>query len=511
MNKNQLSPKKVLEMIASRQISPEQGVELFKKLGEDMGEGQEQKCNFCTPAKKDFCTPPSAQLLYYVPAWKHAEADEKNISTACPTLIFDKDEALFLKCRAENENTVLVRPGENYQETDERIYTICPENEDHYRILAQTLSRKNTLPGNILYLWSKVGFTRPTRVLSDSEYIAHRLSYGIYPLFFLTRAIMEQKPKADVRLIYVYENETPPDPFHLAIAGFAKTVCMEHPKFIYKTLGISDLSQTDSVLNKAFREFGTDHTAVTIRYDQEQRFVSTFQEPVEWVKPADPHRGGVWLITGGLGGLGLIFAEYLARKQDAKIVLTGRSVLSDEKKERLIKLREIRTDAEYIQADVSKPEEAQKLVSEIRSRFGSLSGIIHAAGVLRDALIPKKTKTDIDEVLDPKIRAALYLDEATKDEPLDAFVLFSSVTSVIGNAGQCDYAYGNAFMDHFAEKREYMRQEGKRQGKTLSINWPLWKSGGMSVSEQTEIWLTNMADPNPGHFIAAHRRGACGV
>ncbi len=488
MKQNQLNAKKLLEMIASQEISPEQGVELFKRLRE-----KEQKCNFCTP--------PSDQLLYYVPAWRHSEPDEKHIPEACPTLIFDTDEALFLKCRAGNENTVLVRPGENCQETDEHIYTICPENEEDYRTLIQALSRRNALPGNILYLWSKVGFTHPTG-LCDSAYIDYRLSYSIYPLFFLTRAIMEQKPKTDVRLVYVYENEMPPDPFHLAIAGFAKTVCMEHPKFIYKTLGISNLSETDSVLNKISREFGTDHTAVTIRYDQEQRFVSAF---VGWVKPTglpaeSPkessdkvgfiHPTGVWLITGGMGGLGLIFAEYLARKGDTKLVLTGRSALSDEKTELLRKLREITADAEYIQADVSKPEEVQKLVSEIRSRFGNLNGILHAAGVIRDALIPKKTSRDIAEVLDPKIRAVLYLNEATKDEPLDAFVLFSSVTGVIGNAGQCDYAYGNAFMDHFAEMRDCLRQEGKRQGKTLSINWPLWESGGMTVPEQTAIWLT---------------------
>ncbi len=481
MKANQLTPKKLLEMIASRQISPEQGVELFKKLGEDMGEGQEQKCNFCDD--------PSDQLLYYVPAWRRKDAEGEHIASASPTLIFDTDEALFLKCReqSENKNIILVRPGEAYQDTDNNVYTLCPENEDDYRVLVQTLSSKNALPGNIIYLWSKAGFTTG---LYDSGYIDNRLSYSIYPIFFLTRAMMEQKPKTGVRLIYVYQNEIPPDPFHLAMGGFAKTVCMEHPKFIYKTLGISDLSETESVLNKISGEFGADHTAVTIRYDQEQRFVSAFQEKKFPLPETVVNKGGIWLITGGMGGLGLIFAEYLARKGDTKLVLTGRSALGDEKKDRLRKLRELTADAEYIQADVSKPEEVQKLVSEIRSRFGNLSGIFHAAGVIRDALIPKKTKTDIDEVSDPKIRAVIYLDEATKDEPLDAFVLFSSVTSVIGNAGQCDYAYGNAFMDHFAEKREYMRQEGKRQGKTLSINWPLWKSGGMTVPEQTERWLT---------------------
>ncbi|EDN71817.1 Putative polyketide synthase [Beggiatoa sp. SS] len=107
--------------------------------------------------------------------------------------------------------------------------------------------------------------------------------------------------------------------------------------------------------------------------------------------------------------------------------------------------------------------------------------------MIKDALVIKKTPDEIAAVLAPKVYGTLNLDEATQNEPLDFFVLFSSVTAVLGNVGQCDYAYANSFMDNFA----LWRSKQKRSGKTLSINWPLWQSGGMHVDEQTEKWLAN--------------------
>jgi polyketide synthase PksN len=94
-------------------------------------------------------------------------------------------------------------------------------------------------------------------------------------------------------------------------------------------------------------------------------------------------------------------------------------------------------------------------------------------------------------VLAPKVYGTFYLDEVTQNEPLDFFVLFSSIVAVTGNVGQCDYAYANAFMDNFATEREERRLAQKRFGKTLSINWSLWQSGGMYVEEQTKKWIAN--------------------
>ena len=97
----------------------------------------------------------------------------------------------------------------------------------------------------------------------------------------------------------------------------------------------------------------------------------------------------------------------------------------------------------------------------------------------------------MDAVLAPKVYGTLHLDDATKEEDLDLFVLFSSISAVLGGVGLGDYAYANSFLDSFTEKREILRKKGDRSGKTLSINWPHWQGGGMKVSDQTEAYLIN--------------------
>jgi acyl transferase domain-containing protein len=132
---------------------------------------------------------------------------------------------------------------------------------------------------------------------------------------------------------------------------------------------------------------------------------------------------------------------------------------------------------------VSELEDMRVVVREAKARFSQINGVIHAAGINRDAFILKKTREEIDAVLAPKVYGAINIDLATSGENLDLFVMFSSVAGVMGNVGQCDYAYGNRFLDSFAEGRENLRRAQKRCGRTLSIDWPLWEEGGMSISQ----------------------------
>ena len=114
-----------------------------------------------------------------------------------------------------------------------------------------------------------------------------------------------------------------------------------------------------------------------------------------------------------------------------------------------------------------------------------MNGVIHAAGALRDGLIRNKSVADIEAVLAAKVWGVESLDAATSEEPLDFFILFSSTAGLLGNAGQSDYAYANAYLDSFAHRREELRRAGRRSGRTLSLNWPLWREGGMQAGEET--------------------------
>ncbi|MGH8259208.1 MAG: beta-ketoacyl reductase, partial [Steroidobacteraceae bacterium] len=198
--------------------------------------------------------------------------------------------------------------------------------------------------------------------------------------------------------------------------------------------------------------------------------------------------GGVYLISGGAGGLGLVVAREIARSAvGTKIVLAGRSAPSEATRMRLSELshpgREV--TAEYRTLDVTDGAAVVECVEGIVARFGALNGIVHCAGVLDDHFVVNKTVEQFGAVLAPKIRGAINLDQATRHAKLDFMILFSSISGVLGNLGQSDYATANAFIDRFAMHRDHLTRSGVRHGRTLAIAWPLWAQGGMKVDEAT--------------------------
>ncbi len=190
---------------------------------------------------------------------------------------------------------------------------------------------------------------------------------------------------------------------------------------------------------------------------------------------------GIYLITGGLGGLGILLAkEILHRTSGAKIVLSGRAAAADAKLAALESLQKTGR-VEYRQVDVTGTGEVERLLSSIAKEYGQLNGIVHSAGIVRDAFILKKSSAQFRDVLQPKVAGTEHLDLASQAMELDFFVLFSSIASWAGNVGQADYAAANGFMEQFAGYRNALVAAGQRMGKTLAIAWPHWLEGGMNI------------------------------
>lgn len=276
------------------------------------------------------------------------------------------------------------------------------------------------------------------------------------------------------------------------VSGLFKTAGLENPKITAKVLGVDRLSldSLDDLVGMLEAEYGTSDAEVRyLNGRREVRTLSSVSEPV-MEAVSGVKEGGIYLITGGAGGLGYIFASHISNIRNTKVILTGRSELNQEKQALIASLN----NTIYYSCDVSKIEEVESLINTIRETHGKLDGIIHGAGVLHDSFILKKTKEEIEEVLLPKIQGVKTLDEATRDEKLDFMLLCSSVAGVLGNVGQGDYASANAYLDNYAEYREGERQRGNRYGKTISVNWPLWEDVGMQVDvESKNLWRSSGA------------------
>ena len=302
---------------------------------------------------------------------------------------------------------------------------------------------------------------------------------SFYPLFDLTKMLIEKKPKDDIDIYCINAHEL----FASALAGFARTAQLEHPKLHYHILTMPVEENILLVLPDP---------ALEIRYDKaDKRWIRSYVEaPLsKELKDVPLKKQGVYLITGGAGGLGLLFARYLAEHYQAKLILTGRSALKETQESALVELEKLGSEILYVRADVTKRAELKQLKTTIKDKFGSLNGIIHSAGVIRDAFIVKKIAEDIQAVLAPKIQGTVNVDEVWQNEPLDFFVLFSSAAAALGSIGQIDYAYANGFMDNYAVYREEQKAKGKRFGQSIAIDWPLWAEGGMQIDEASKQML----------------------
>ncbi|HEV3036480.1 MAG TPA: SDR family NAD(P)-dependent oxidoreductase [Candidatus Angelobacter sp.] len=432
---------------------------------------------------------------HYRPQWTLKPiAVIENDQPNSPILILDTSDELFLTMKAQLEGRskerliILVKPGNSFQEIEPDVYLIEPEREEQFHELIESLKNRAQLPSVVLHHCSEVCN------LGVKSQVSEQLNHGVYTLFHLCKALMKDKLQTPLKVMSVFSSPSgAAAPLQVAMSGFFKTLTLENPKYFAKVVDIQ--GGDTSVFEKAgliWNEInGRDWTASEIRYSSHGEVTRsrarcmrefTLYTP-EKELPAMPLRQrGVYLITGGLGGLGLVFNEYLAKKFQAKLVLIGRSFPNGAQEEELNQLKASGSEVMFVRADVSKLEDMEMVVREAKARFTEINGVIHAAGVNRDAFILKKRKQEMEAVLASKVYGAINIDLATSNENLDLFVMFSSVAGVLGNIGQCDYAYANRFLDSFAESRESLRQAQKRSGRSLSINWPLWADGGMSIS-----------------------------
>ncbi|MCX7747906.1 MAG: amino acid adenylation domain-containing protein [Clostridia bacterium] len=320
---------------------------------------------------------------------------------------------------------------------------------------------------------------------SGQSGIAERFQEYTIDLFEKIQEILKNKPQNSV-LIQVVTVRQEEQQLLAGLSGLLKTIPLENPKVLGQLIEIEPGKGRDEIVDIVNRS-AQSSTDNWVRYQKGIPYLGQWEE-IEVLKEELPWKDhGVYLITGGAGGLGLIFAGEITRRvKGATLILTGRSDLDADKKARMKELENSGARVQYRQVDVTKMDPVQALIQEIRDEFGGLNGIIHSAGIIRDHFILKKAPQEFLEVLEPKVKGVVNLDEASKDLSLDFFILFSSIAGTLGNQGQGDYSAANAFMDAFAGYRNTLVAAKERTGRTLSINWPLWQEGGMHVDNETQ-------------------------
>jgi acyl transferase domain-containing protein/SAM-dependent methyltransferase/acyl carrier protein len=325
------------------------------------------------------------------------------------------------------------------------------------------------------------------RLHTEEEDLARHYEAISLQLFSMLKQKLTEKPMKRTLLQVLAASEDGGELF-AGLTALLKTATQENPKLIGQWIKVNS-NEGEDTLRARLEENAREPNASLIQYANGVRQVIGWREvSPTGVTPWKDH--GVYLITGGAGGIGFAFAEAIAADASATvIILSGRSELSVAKQRRIQALERTGAVIEYRRVDVSCELEVQEMIGAIVARYGKLDGVLHSAGVNRDNYILKKDAEEFRSVLGPKVKGTVNLDLATAGFSLDFFVLFSSGAAVTGNLGQADYAAANGFMDHFAAHRGGLVVLGKRHGKSLSINWPLWKEGGMQVDPATEAMM----------------------
>jgi acyl transferase domain-containing protein/acyl carrier protein/aryl carrier-like protein len=441
----------------------------------------------------------------YAPAWRAAALPAQPVAFGADDvlLVLDTDDRLFEQIRARLHAAplkaiVLARVGEDgfVEEAADR-FALDASQPAQFESLVHALRAAGRTPSHVIHNVDAARLPQD----ADAAAAERALQVGVDALFGLCKALAAAgAQQAPCTLLSCFHAD---DATNLAaceaLAAFHRSLALENGRHHGRVLALEHAADADA--DPASRAIDTVTAIVEelqspSRQEIEvrrragdgahaQRRVRVLAEQALAASPTGDvplKHGGVYLITGGLGGLGLLFARHLAERYRARLVLSGRSALDAAGEQKLQQLQAQGAEAIYLQADVADADRARDLVAGARTRFGNLNGVIHSAGVNDDALLIRKDRERFRRVLAPKVQGTLHLDRATADEPLDLFVLFSSGAGSFGNVGQTDYAYANAFMDAFAEHRERARARRTRFGKTLSIAWPFWLEGGMQLS-----------------------------
>lgn len=446
---------------------------------------------------------------FYVPSWRRGVVPEIKFEAEAAAqnscwMIFNDPCGLGAqvarKLESAGEFVINVLLGEQFDKLGERVFVLNPFHRGGYGALMKEIRALGKSPRKILHLW---GVTPEGALPANYDVYEESQNRGFYSLLALAQELGEYGVMDELQFSVVSNHmqevtgEESLWPEKATALGPCKVIPLEYPFIKCRSLDIelpaSGSSMEDRLAENLIAEFNAAPTETVIAYRGRHRWVQDF-EPLPLGASGKIERlreRAVVLLTGGLSDIDLALARDMAGSVGARLVLLADDSFpaqdawpawlnshdeTDDVSRRIREIQEIEEaggETLVLKAKLSNREEVQKLLTQIRGRFGALHGVIHSAHAAGGGMIQLKTREMAASVLAPKAQSALVLQEALKEESLDFFVSFSTSLALTGVFGQVDYCAANAFLDHFAEAHAYSDE-------TLyaSINWhlPQWET-----------------------------------
>ncbi|MFF7638661.1 SDR family NAD(P)-dependent oxidoreductase, partial [Kitasatospora sp. NPDC008050] len=369
-----------------------------------------------------------------------------------------------------------------------RIVTVA---EDPDRI-AGLLTELGELPSLDLAFVSGFGSGPSlTPGTGDALVLDTELDRACFAVLEVLRAVESGVLQGRVRCVIAHPQDDGQDRAgRAALAGFARSTGPIAPRLELLTLGLPAGAAAAEVaaalvveLRAAPRAAGLE-VRRTPAGDREVRVLRALPDGAAVGSPL--RERGVYVITGGSGAIGRLLAEHLARSFRARLVLIGRSAPDAETARWQQSLAEHGAQVLALRADVARAGELAAALAVARERFGVLHGVFHLAGVADDGRATDGGRERFARVLAAKTRGLVHLDQLTREDALDLFTVFSSVSSLVGDFGAASYATANRFADLYIARREAWVGEGVRSGRSLALDWPLWSVGGVDALVRAE-------------------------
>ena len=445
---------------------------------------------------------------FYIPVWKQSlppvprEIPQREKLKSRWLVFVDEcgvGSQIATRLQNEGHDVICVRGGEQFGRTSDREYIINPRSKNDYYTLIGELLTQNQLPDTIIHLWS-VTLTPELRPasLTSFEQIQH---LGFYSLLFLSQALDKQLVTEPLKIWVVsngmhgVESADALYPEKTTLLGLCKVIPQEYSNITCQTLDfvhklgfpseqnlLPSASHLLPSFEKAIDQLLAELTGLSpdlaIAYRGHQRWIQTF-EPVRFdnrtQRPKRLREGGVYLITGGLGKIGLILAQHLARTMQAKLILIGRSGLPAKSEweqwlathddristriRQVQELEELGAEVLVWSADVADEAQMRLAIAQAEERFGKIHGVIHAAATLGDKFhrtIQETGYSECDWQFQPKVYGLYTLEKVLQGKELDFCLLMSSIASVLGGVAVAAYSAANAFVDAFAHKQHQL-------------------------------------------------------